>query len=247
MDRETREQLRRQRRRAWFRAVALLTVLLLAAAIPVSAWLSGQRRLAAAAKIERSDNIEIVSGGGESHHYIDINTIDATKGTAGEGGKYMDFVFGVKSTNNSYHLQLTHTTNNPYTYKVYPATDGTPNNYKVPYTTHETTPRTLYYTIPDNAAAIPGSYLNAAEDASYQAEAIVGYHEKSYDGNSDTAGDNEDESLIETHAEPLVWQTTNKIQTNAETTYYILRVIWPTAYSENTRETDILYISAYAG
>ena len=50
MDREDSAKLNRQRRRALIRAALLLLVLLLAAAIPVSAWLAGRQKIAAAGR-----------------------------------------------------------------------------------------------------------------------------------------------------------------------------------------------------
>ncbi|MBO4573507.1 MAG: hypothetical protein J5762_07095 [Clostridia bacterium] len=232
-------------------------------ATPVLAWFYSQRMLAAYAPLSSPESLYIGAGhwDEETGHFEDIrylyfDAVDA-KDDAEGGGSHWDRVFCVYGKMVSgYRLQLSFTTNNQFTYEIYPATESLPSTSLTPeqiedlvddgavlYTTHETTPRNFYYTIKDvddgaggteKAAKLLGHYLNKAEVGEILANSAM--HTSTYSTYSN----------VHKYAEPLYWQTNNVERGNIKgdfVNYYILRIHSDGEISID-RETDVICLSA---
>ena len=233
------------------------------AATPVLAWFYSQRMLAAYAPISSPESLYIGAGhwDEETGHFEDIrylyfDAVDA-KDDAEGSGSHWDRVFCVYGKMVSgYRLQLSFTTNNQFTYEIYPADEHGPateleeaekeallDDGAVLYTTHETTPRNFYYTIKDvddgaggteKAEKLAVTYLNRAEVAEVLANSSK---------HSDTYASY---SQVHKYAEPLYLQTVNVESGNLRgdfVNYYILRIHSDGEISID-RETDIICLSA---
>lgn len=201
--------------------------------IPISvfAWFSNKRHLTTMTKVSSPAIINIGAGNKENCKYIDLSGIDV------EGDKTSkDFVFCVHSTATSgkYKIQLAHTTNIAFNYKIFPA--------KVVDKTGETVVKyhsklkneDLYYEkISDE---IVGNYINMDSDSQIANDSK----------HTDTYGNY---SNVQKNAEPLYWQPDNAIivdDTNSEgfIDYYVLEVSWDKTKVKNDKETDMVYITA---
>ena len=181
---------------------------------------------------------------------------------------HRDYVFSVSGAGVQYYLiELAHTTNNPFTYTIYPATFSStkPNGTEgVDYVQFKATAQntsgspstiandvtagtTYYYTI--NGTAVAGSYLNRNGDSfPLLANSSGTCHDKTYnnvqaDPNNNIAA-NIDQ--VQKNAEPLYWKS-SAITGNASVFChnYIIRVDWDNAVlDKKTKETDIIYLFA---
>ena len=214
---------------------------LLAATLTADAWFFYGRNIFAVAEISNPTIISINAGNVEDIRYLNLSGIDVSNGT------YKDFVFCVNGTNiDTYKLQLAYTTNNQFVYEIYPATLLTsgevPNGSvgSVIYNVHvgDGAGTTQQYYIPSGTSALPGAFLNKDDEAGeILAKNSDTYHNKTYEGYT---------VYRDKYAIPLYWQTSGVIRGELGGDfehYYILRVIW-TSESRNSKETDIIYISA---
>ena len=231
------------------RALILLVLLALCVSLVVYAWFRYERDAAALAELSDPTAIYINAANREEIRYMDMSGIDVE----GETDGYKDFVFCIRGDNvGSYRLQLAYTTNNQFSYELYPANQLVSGS--VPanavgvalYTTHPVSgtigPEQTYYIAP-GTSPIVGDFLNKntgaseilAYDDSYPADQ---YHTLTYD----------DYDIVHKYAWPIYWQARNLIHPISDAygsfcDYYILRVIWNSG-ATNTKETDIIYISA---
>lgn len=94
--------------------VQLFIVILCTMSIPVFAWFVYQDRIETFSKIKEPPSINLASGGDDPALYISLENIDVSKSTE----KYI--VFSVEPGKYSaYDIQLSHTTNIPFTYELY--------------------------------------------------------------------------------------------------------------------------------
>ena len=94
--------------------IQLVIAILCTTAIPVYAWFSYQDKIEAMSKIKEPPSINLASGGDDPALYINLENIDVSSGTE----KYI--VFSVEPGKYSaYDIQLSHTTNIPFTYELY--------------------------------------------------------------------------------------------------------------------------------
>lgn len=168
-------------------------------------------------------------------HFEDIRYLYFYGIDVESGESYYDYVFCVYGTMVSgYKLQLAYTTNNQFSYEIFPATESLSNSSgAVPYTTHSDTPQTYYYKA--TGSALAGSFLNA--------QTVGG--EKLADNTKHTATYGAYNN-VNKYAEPLYWQTTNAENgylTGDFINYYILRVNVGSK-AVNDRETDVICIAA---
>lgn len=209
----------------------------LTAALAVSAvgyaWFTNQRKLDTMTRVNSPTSLCIGAGAKEDSANIDMGGIDVT-----DPAEKKDFVFCVYSddTVGSYKIQLAHTTNIDFTYKIYKAaeSEGTPiagDNVVVYYDESNL----AHYYIKDSEV-VPGRYLN--QDTADTTIADKSLHEKSYGGYD----------LVQKNAEPLYWQNTDPIEHQASeitfVDYYILEVSWDSTKVSNDKETDIVYLTA---
>ena len=94
--------------------VQLIIAILCTMAVPAFAWFVYQDRIETFSKIKEPPSINLASGGDDPALYISLENIDVSKSTV----KYI--VFSVEPGKYSaYDIQLSHTTNIPFTYELY--------------------------------------------------------------------------------------------------------------------------------
>ena len=104
--------------------IATTLSIFLLIAIPTFAWFSLDSKVETLTKIKAPTTLDIKSGHAYSIEYLDLSDIDATE-TDSSGEGYKDYIFAVKagSSITSYDIQIAHTTNIPFTYELYRATE----------------------------------------------------------------------------------------------------------------------------
>ncbi|MGN0115424.1 MAG: hypothetical protein ACI396_08850 [Acutalibacteraceae bacterium] len=211
-------------------STAIIITLLLVACASVYAWFSNQRSLATMTKVQSPVTLTIGAGNKEDSKYIDLGGIDVE----GENTS-KDFVFCVQSAsaNGNYKIQLAHTTNIAFTYKIYSAKEvADPSGDSVVTYYSELENKDFYY---KKGTEISGAYLN--QDADSKIANSVKH--------TDTYGAYNN---VQKNAEPLYWQNSTPIKPasseNGFVDYYILEVNWVKDSVKNDKETDMVYISA---
>ena len=217
--------------------IAMVTTVVVLAAVPTLAWFSYQKKMATMAKIDSPAKLSLKAGAGEDIINFKMSGIDTNDGSS------QDFVFCVEGEDISqYHIQLAHTTNINFSYSIYRARE-TESTGGIPY------PKAsggdpIYYEKVGNALSI--STVNGTADA-YSTRTLGNdqYEDPSY-----KAGD-----IRQRFAEPLYWQTASPILANDENydefdddesafrNYYVLEVSWGSDVT-NDKETDIIYLTA---
>lgn len=105
-----------------FIMASLLTIFLLIT-IPTFAWFSLSSGVETLTKIKAPTTLDIKAGHAYSVQYIDLSDIDVTD-VDSNGDGHKDYVFAVKAGSSSaYDIQLAHTTNIPFTYTLYRASE----------------------------------------------------------------------------------------------------------------------------
>lgn len=227
--------------------IVLLLCLLGVAAGLTYAWFRQSYSLSTVAKIKASIRLDLAAGNGEDVSRFQIGTVDTT----GEGVTSKDYVIAVKKDKSkdksaNYILQIGHTTNIPFTYTLYKATED--NSGTVIYVGADN----ITHKYKKSDTEIKGKYLNKRSDDKILANSTGTYHEQTY----------ESYSKIQENAEPLYWQSTDTLGSGTDLVdYYILTVSWKKRGSEQTKsdddkykyiddiedkETDIVYISVSA-
>ena len=225
--------------------IVLLLCLLGVAAGLTYAWFRQSYSLSTVAKIKASIRLDLAAGNGEDASRFQIGTVDNT----GEGVTSKDYVIAVKKDKpTNYILQIGHTTNIPFTYTLYKATED--NSGTVIYVGADN----ITHKYKKSDTEIKGKYLNKISDDKILANSTGTYHEQTY----------ESYSKIQENAEPLYWQSNDTtLGTGTDLVdYYILTVSWakrPAGQQEDKtndkykyiddiedKETDIVYISVSA-
>ena len=213
---------------------AILLTVLLAVSIPVLAWFSNRRGINTMTKIQSPAALNIGAGNKESCAYIDMSGIDVSDPDVTS----KDFVFCVYSAQNgNYNIQLAHTTNIAFTYKIYKANvlgeNGGSVSADVVYHS-DLTQRDFYYT---KSNEIIGDYINKDPSSKIATDS---QHEATYSAY--------DKANVQINAEPLYWQNSAPITPNyvngGFADYYILEVSWGPSEVKNDKETDMVYITA---
>lgn len=94
--------------------IQLLIALICTMAIPVFAWFAYKDKIEVLTKIKEPPSINLASGGDDQAIYITLENIDVSAGSQ----KYI--VFSIEPGKyTAYDIQLTHTTNIPFTYQLY--------------------------------------------------------------------------------------------------------------------------------
>lgn len=233
---------------------SLLTVFLLIA-IPVFAWFSLSSKVETLIKIKAPTTLDIKSGHAYSIQYLDLSDIDVTD-VDNSGNGHKDYVFAVKAGNSSaYDIQLAHTTNIPFTYTLYRASelgDSTTLN-EAPSGTvatfdyyDESSSQTIsyYYGYASNSSATEVA-VNSAEDAillltDLNPDTVASAYGRTIAENRDgtdgiysryskyTGADNP-----EIYAVPLYSKHAGITTWDSSGDYYILRISWNTR-NDNT-------------
>lgn len=224
--------------------IVLLLCLLGVAAGLTYAWFRQSYSLSTVAKIKASIRLDLAAGNGEDASRFQIGTVDTT----GDDVTHKDYVIAVKKDKpTNYILQIGHTTNIPFTYTLYKATED--NSGTVIYVGADN----ITHKYKKSDTEINGKYLNKKSEDIILANSTGTYHEQTY----------ESYSKIQENAEPLYWQSTDALGGGTDLIdYYILTVSWAKRPAEQTKdeandkykyiddiedkETDIVYISVSA-
>ncbi len=258
---------------------AMIFTIALLVTIPVYAWFTNQKKAAEMFKIEypnalyinaahREDQVNFALDGIDVNAYqTDANgdivekreTVTDTDGTTKEikvPVKITEkrYVFSVSGSNtNQFVLQMAHTNNNLFTYKIYAATEQTKEPDSGTYVKYKATGEhtentmvftgdtvskndTLYYVKGDE---VSGRYLNMDSGASVaQSGTSNAEYYKTYGNNTN----------VESHAVPSYWQATINADQGANKQfckYFILEVTWDNKVqaTQTAKETDLVYFS----
>lgn len=239
--------------------VQLVTAVLFTLAIPVLAWFAYQERIEAFTKVKEPPSISIASGGADPALYITLENIDVN--TAGhekwvvfsvEPGKYQ-----------AYDIQLSHTTNIPFTYELYRIHETA--NGTIEYTDHTRTEGVetkLKYSVMTDLPGTEAGKLDLKDinpDGGATGRTLgdegklARYDRKNYSENNDE---------VNQYVKPIysvvrkVPQLNESEDGSSDRDYYAIKVTWEVNstidvndpeywnYAFNNKETDILYISA---
>lgn len=236
----------------------------------VYAWFSQNHKIARMQVVVPPNTIFLSAAHRKAEINFQIGEVN-TSATA----THRDYVFSVSGAGVQYYLlELAHTTNNPFTYTIYPATFGEYDENNPP-PGAEGVDYVLFTAPKDNTAGAPATITNINDIST---ENVTVYYYK-IDTNVDTsktwytnagavAGDylnkasdapllanssgtqhnntyNNDD-LVQKNAEPLYWKSSAiEGNTNAFCDNYIIRVDWTGAVlDKKTKETDIIYLFA---
>ena len=179
----------------------LILLALLLAAVGTVAWMRYIRSLQTVTMVQVT-NLSLV-GPDDKTLAIDLGDLDVSTGNS------KDYAFGVNSVNlDTCTIQLAHTTNIPFTYKIYKATKNG---------------NSFTYTASD---LVNGSYLNKNDnDVAFQGD--NDYFTSTYEKKEGIS------YSVQKNAAPLYWQSGDVDINKDGITYFILKVIWGDNLSNN--------------
>lgn len=219
--------------------LAILLSLTFVIGAPVLAWFSYRRSVVTLAKVNSPARLTLMSGHAEDIVQLKISGIDVKQDSE---NRFADYVFSVEGKDvSNYRLQLAHTTNIKFNYKIYKAVESV--NGTVRYLDAEQ--NTYYYEMREQ---LSGAYINLDETTGRKVGTNE-YTSKSY----------ENDDKLQNFAEPLYWQSDgeNPIKSNESPynayagnpskekeflNYYVLHITWDEM--KNDKETDLVYITA---
>lgn len=254
--------------------LALCFTMFLMVGVSVYAWFAFSGTLQTLTKVKEPENMDIRAGGGTGTASpdpivnFDLSDIDITKIAEGTP-ELRVFTVSPGDYKIKYKLQLAHTTNIPFTYKIYYAAAGTVEDHDVVYSRLSGTGDTYYYKkgneitlTTKNPAPDPDDPNNSEKNgvAYYGRELADTDTDNYYYKNTYTVGSDEPEI----YAIPVYMQSGTIPQANQlpqslpnddnSYDYYILEINWDeeaaaTHFSEwneaaNKKETDMIYITA---
>lgn len=242
--------------------IQLLIALICTMAIPVYAWFAYQNRIEALTRIKEPPSINLASGGDDPALYITLENIDVT--TTGST-KYI--VFSIEPGKYSaYDIQLSHTTNIPFTYQLYRVMEDAEGT--IEYTDHtraaDGAETELKYSIITTADGTTEGELilnpinpdNASGRTLGNEELLEEKSRRNY-----IVGEGADD--VNQYVKPLysvarrIPKLGNDIDGSAERDYFAIKITWVQGDSSwdvtdsrywnhayNNKETDLIYISA---
>lgn len=237
-------------------AIQLVIAVLCTMAIPVFAWFAIQDRIEAFTKVKEPPFITLASGGDDPALYISLENIDVSSATE----KYV--VFSVEPGKyTAYDIQLSHTTNIPFTYQLYRVQED--ENGTIEYTDHTRNGEEteLKYSVMTSASGTTAGEViltNINPDAGSTGrilgdEGALAANRKNYTGSDD----------VNQYVKPLysiarrIPQLSEDVDGSSARDYYAIKITWTqgdnnVVYNDanywnvafNNKETDIIYISA---
>lgn len=228
-----------------FIGITVFLCLLLVSLIAVYAWFSNFKSLKTATRVNTPANLFLGTGNSESIQRLSLGDIDVKEVDADGSGRKL-YVFSVSSDYNvnKYTLQLSHTTNIDFNYKIYRArdlgndrsNDGNPNT--VSY--EATDGKTYFYRIGNKADSTALDEIslipqNLSDDGRNANEYAKTYNE--YEN-------------VQIHAKPVYYKAFD-IKSDYEgkyigeqgfVDYFILEISWEKNKVINDKETDMVYI-----
>ena len=227
--------------------------------VPSFAWFYSQRKAAEMFKVKYPNSLYINAAHREDRKFFELDEIDVDEEVNNTRVLSKKYVFSISGEGtNKYTLQMAHTNNNGFEYKIYNATEiasssGADAEHKMHATAldpdgeidpEENKPENTltfsdeisgdyaYYRM---GSLITGTYLNGSATAANTSPSDT-YYKKTYGSNTN----------VQAESVPVYWQqeitTTIDPNTKQFCDYYILEVSW-TASHRNTKETDMLYLS----
>ena len=222
---------------AWIaRLLAVFLFAVLSLGVATYAWYSTRAGIAVYAPVTSPEALYIGAG----HRDMTEDTFEDIRylyfgGLDAEGADYVDKVFCVYGSGiGAYKIQLAYTTNNPFTYQLYHATESEVSG-SVAYVVHQGEAKTYYYSA--NGEAVSGNYLNRTTENGVSVATSANH--------ADTYGEY---NAVQKHAEPIYWQTAAAETGNLRgdfVNYYLLRIN-KNGKATNDRETDVICIAARA-
>ena len=244
--------------------IQLVIAILLTSAVPVYAWFARQNRIEAMNKVKEPPSINLASGGDDPALYISLENIDVSKATE----KYIVFSV-VPGKYSAYDIQLTHTTNIPFTYELYRIQEN--ENGDIEYMDHTriVNPETglsveslLHYSVMSEMTdsvttngKILLSDINPLNDGSRilgNEDTLAAKNRRNYDT----------EDNVNQYVKPVysiarrIRQLNENEDGSKNRDYFAIKLSWTTTdsvsegeshywdYAFNNKETDIIYISA---
>ena len=260
------------------RIVLLVTVILtaiLCVDVVVVAWFYRQKKAAEMYKVEFPNSLYLNAAQREDRMYFNMNAISQYKIDPVTDSPVHDsqgnlipvtsqkYVFAVSGSSvKNYKIQLAHTNNNQFTYKIYPATQydtandvpsGTSEDDIVLYNMHADSHNennmqivndeysesgSKYYV--KGSAVVPGEYKNDKTDVPKEAESSGPYYEENY-GSLTNVQKDDIPSYWQSESIPVTWDSNKKF-----CHYYIIEVTWEkrAGLTFESKETDMVYITA---
>ena len=260
---------------------AVVMTLALIITVPSYAWFNEQKKAAEMYKVEFPNALYLNAAQREDRMYFNLNAVSPYEIDPVTGGlkhnangepipvTSQKYVFSVSGKNTSrYKMQLAHTNNNQFTYKIYEATEyaqetdipsGTDEDLIVQYAVHANShnendlgPTIDGKTISESGSKyyvhstteVDGEYKNTDTSTPMKAGKNDIYFDENYKVNGQRL------TNIEAYDVASYWQSENisvTLDTNKKFChYYVLEVTWEkrTGNTFTNKETDMVYISA---
>jgi len=258
----------------------IISTIALAVAIPVYAWFSNQRKAAEMFKVKCPNSLYINAAHREDQVNFALGGIDVNEPQLNADGSIKTvnndpngspifitekrYVFSVSgSSTEIFTLQLAHTNNNLFTYKIYEATETQTKpdtGVYVEYTaTGEHTENTMVFTGDNVTKDTPLYYVKGAEITNALADVDNAGYMNMPEGASTANGPGQNSpeytityagnTNVQAHAVPSYWQATidsNQGANKQFCRYFILEVTWNyevQSTTQTTKETDLVYLS----
>lgn len=243
--------------------IASVLSLFLLIAIPTFAWFALNSRVETLTKIKAPSTLDIKSGHAYSIEYLDLSDVDVTELDGGGTTGHKDYIFAVKAGSNisAYDIQIAHTTNIPFTYTLYRASElgDSEESDTVPagnvatfeYQPEESSTKIIYYYGYASAAAAKEDENKSVNDASAAELTLTPLNpdtdNASYYGRV-LAEKNDSKNIYsnytkyngndkpEIYVVPLYSQHTNITTWDPNADYFILRLSWDTSAGGNFAE-----------
>ena len=242
-------------KRIQFVAASVLS-LFLSVGVSVYAWFALSGNLETLTKVKEPENMDIRAGGGigaaSPDPVVNFDLSDIDIENIAEGTPELRiFTVSPGDYKMKYKLQLAHTTNIPFTYKIYHTLSGTKADHDVAYSRLSGSGDTFYY---KKGAEITLTARNSdiTNKSYYGREVAITDQEDYYFSNTYSVGID----TPELYAVPVYAQSGTLSPGSNENgyDYYILEISWnqeeaATRFSEwneavNKKETDMIYITA---
>ncbi len=234
--------------------LAIILTLALIPSIITYAWFALSGGLETLTKVKEPESMDIRAGGTQPDPIVnfDLSDIDITK--VQESPQMRVFTVSPGDYKMRYKLQLAYTTNIPFTYKIYEATDATASSYDVAYLKKgDKEENTLYYS---KGKQIEMKKQNVNSSSAYYGREL-GENNTENHYYTNTYNSNDTPDTPELYAVPIYEQSMSAITPGNNANgydYYILEISWnpeerATNFTEwneaaNKKETDMIYITA---
>lgn len=228
--------------------LAMALTIAIIVGVPVYAWFVSSVRMEVLTKVKAPVTLDIKAGHKEDIEYLVLGEVDIEYIEKQSTPKRYVFCVNTGRVGVQYDIQLAHTTNIPFTYTLYKATEeSSAEGADVIYLASDET--TKYY-YKKNGSALSMTTINAdSENAARYGRTLALQSGTVYDKTYDAASN---DGVPEIYAVPLYSQVTVTAE-YADFDYYILELGLDTNtakkfekwnMADNNKETDVIYLSA---